>query len=375
MTYQDALDLIFRSFIAAKPFIQGKYDRDVRRPELLLNVAENLGIIPEPEKVLKVTGSKGKGTVARLCAHGLQGHGKVGLIVSPEELDHTDRMSINGQVISKERFVSCFEKIWVAVKEPSAPDYLSPYGLFLLIALQWFKEEGITHYVIETGRGVRYDEGGQIPAHTSVVTSVFLEHAGYLGPSLEEIREDKLSISETSIHTIVGENKAYKTVERPNWYVQCQHLAQQALEVFTGQKLSLPDGPCASFGTKADDQGRQWFYEGLISRESADGRFLKGLIEKHGNDLLFLLSLPDDKDVNGITHLLETMGGRMQHVILTGERGVLSYEQARSLSVTYEGAYDDSAAFREKLDIGVAKVIYFIGTQTFLRLVKQAFFK
>ena len=374
MNYQDALDHIFRSFITAKPFIQGKFDRDVRNPRILLNVAEKLDNLPPADKVLKVTGSKGKGTVARLCAQGLQQYGKTALLVSPEEIDHTDRMSINAQVISKDRFVSCFEKIWSAVPAVKPPEYLSPYGLFLLVALQWFKEEGVDFYVIETGRGVRYDEGGQLPARTAVVTSVFLEHAGYLGPTLDEIRQDKMSISETVRHTVIGEDVTYEPGERPNWYVQCQHLAQQALEKLLDQPVVLPDGRCASFGVKKDEQGRQWFYEGLISKESADERYLARLIETYGEELLFVLSLPDDKDVEGIVGLLDQLGGRTRHVVLSGERGVLSYEKTASFEVCYTGPYDDPACFRDQLDVDAAKVVYFIGTQTFLRLVKQAFF-
>jgi len=59
---------------------------------------------------------------------------------------------------------------------------------------------------------------------------------------------------------------------------------------------------------------------------------------------------------------------------MTGERGVLSYEKARKYTVGYEGSYDDVAAFKSGLEIGNARVVYFIGTQTYLRLVKQAFF-
>ncbi len=374
MNYQDALDLIFRSFIAAKPHIQGKFDRDVRKPEVLLGVAACLEILPDPNKVLKVTGSKGKGTVARLCAQGLKGRGKVGLLVSPEELDHTDRMPINGQPISQDRFVVCFDKIWAAVDEPVVPDYLSPYGLFLLVALQWFHEEEVDYYVIETGRGVRFDEGGQLPAHTGVVTSVFLEHAGYLGPSLDEIRADKLSIKDSCQNTFVGEGVQYSAQDRPNWYVHSQHLAQKALTLFLDETVPLPDGTCASFGRKTDDQGRDWFYEGLIAKESADEQYLEHLIEKYGDNITFFLSLPDDKDIDGIVALLDRLGARTRHVILSGERGVLSYDKAKAFEVSYEGAYDDPVALRKALDTGQARAVYFMGTQTYLRLVKQAFF-
>lgn len=374
MNYKTALDLIFRSFIAAKPYIQGKFDREVRTPHTLLNVAGHLDILPDPERVIKVTGSKGKGTVARLCAHGLLGRGKVGLVVSPEEIDHTDRMQIDGQAISEDRFATCFEKIWDAVEEPEVPQYLSPYGLFLLTALMWFKEEEVEIFVIETGRGVRFDEGGQLSANLGVVTSVFLEHAGYLGPALKDIRSDKLSISETCKQVIVTDDKVYASAGRPAWYAHSQHIAKQALEAFLDEPVTLPDGPCASFGQRMDDYGRTWIYEGLIARDSADETYLQKLINQFGNDLVFYVSLPDDKDIQGVCGLLDELGADVQHIILTGERGVLSYEQASRFTVAYKGAYDNATGLVENLDVGTAKAIYFIGTQTYLRLVKRAFF-
>jgi len=374
MNYQDTLDLIFKSFIAAKPYIQGKFDREVRKPELLLNVARKLDILPSPEKIIKVTGSKGKGTVARLCASRLADYGRVALVVSPEEIDHTDRMQINGVCITQDRFAACFAKVWAAVEEPTAPDYLSPYGLFLLTAFMWFNEEGVDYYVIETGRGVRFDEGGQLHAKTGVVTSVFLEHASYLGPTFEEIYEDKLSIVETCEDLIVGEMQDETDGLMPAWYATCQAIAQQVLETFLDQKIALPDGTCASFGHRTDDAGRLWVYEGMISKDSADEAYLRKLIKTHEGQVQFYVSLPDDKDFTGVCELLDGLDASVNHIILTGERGVLSYEQATRCDVAYKGGFDDVGALQQNLSIPKNHAIYFIGTQTFLRLVKQAYF-
>jgi len=377
MTYQQNLDQIFESFIKAKPFIAGKLDRDVRDPNLLLNIAREHGLIPPASKVIKITGSKGKGTVARLVAHSLKSNHRVGLIISPEEIDHRDRLRLNGQSISETEFIRCFEIVWgmtAAIRHSlTPPAYLSPYGLFLLIGLVWFKSQNVDVFVIETGRGVRFDEGGQIQAKVGVVTSIFNEHAAYLGPSLKEITADKLSISETCQHFIQGKIITNHN-DNPAWYIQSQRTAKHCLEAFLDHSVDLPDADCASFGQKTDHAGRKWFYEGLIARESADIEYLKSIIKDHNDDVLFLISLPDDKDVKGVCAILDQIGGVSKHIVLTGERGFLSYEMARKKDVIYEGPYDAPEELRTRLNIPETSTVYFIGTQTYLRLVKQAFF-
>ncbi|MDV7339951.1 Mur ligase family protein [Terasakiella sp. A23] len=369
MTYTKTLDLIFQSYLRAKPYIAGKFDRDVRDPAILLEVARKFDLLPDPASTIKVTGSKGKGTVARLCAQSLSDHGKTGLVISPEEISHLDRMRINGVSISEKQFIVCFEKIWAAVMVPEPPAYLSPYGLFLLSALQWFKDEGVDYCVLETGRGVKYDEGGQVPTQVGVVTSVFLEHATYLGPSLEEIRADKLSICETCDQVIVAEGTIPAGDVVPGWYAHSQNLAQQAVEALLQKTVVLPDAICGSFG-----QQQNSFYEGMIAAESADMSFLKKLVDRHEGSVCFYVSLPDDKDVKGVCDLLDQLDADVRHIVLRGERGFLSYEEAKSRDVVYSGGYDDVAGLRAGLKFGDHAVRYFIGTQTYLRLIKQAYF-
>jgi len=374
MNYNRALDLIFESYIAVKPLLKGRLDRDVRNPHIILNIARQLDLIPHADKILKITGSKGKGTVARLCAGSLEPLGKVGLIVSPEEIDHSDRMRINGQSISQDRFIACFEKIWAQIQIPSPPDYLSPYGLFLLIALQWFKQENVDLFVVETGRGVRFDEGGQIPAHTGVVTSIFLEHSDYLGPTLDDIRADKLSISETCDHLVIGAHHTDTTdLAYPHWYELARQSATEALRAFCGRAIEIKDVPCASFASRQDNN-RVLMYEGMIARDSADKAFLHRLIQDYNGQVHFYVSLPDDKDFDGIMNLLQQTGAQISQIILSGERGFLSYEKAKQHQIAYQGDFNDVCALKSGLELPKTGLIYFIGTQTYLRLIKRAYF-
>lgn len=381
MTYQDVLDRIFESFLKAKPFLEGRFDRDVRDPERLLNIARNLNLLPPAAKTIIVTGSKGKGSCARLIASGLQqtlSDAKVALMVSPEEFEHTDRIRINAKTISKTDFIYHYEQISNFLFPLEPPAYYSPYGLFLLIALSWFKENACTHYVLETGRGVRFDEGGQIAAEVGVVTSIFLEHAAQIGPTLKEIREDKLSLAENCQHLVIGNQVKGEALRGgaslPSWVFESHRLSNEALGVFL-KRLDVRFTPCPlpSFGCREFKDGLILYYEALIARESADLDFLEALLKRHKGCMAFFVCLPDDKDINGISTALLGLGADVRYLKITGERGIMTYQKTPP-AVIYDGPFNDPHALQKSLDFTGLEAAYFIGPQTFIRLVREAYF-
>jgi dihydrofolate synthase/folylpolyglutamate synthase len=113
----------------------------------------------------------------------------------------------------------------------------------------------------------------------------------------------------------------------------------------------------------------------LIARDSADTDFLNHLVNETDVPVHFFMSLPDDKDFRGVYNLLKATGAPVSQIILTGERGFLCYDTARQHTLAYEGAFDDVAALKNSLKLPAHGIAYFIGTQTFLRLIKRAYFQ
>jgi hypothetical protein len=412
-SYQAALDDIYSTFMAVKHGVKGRFDRDTRQPQRLLSIAGDRNILPPPARTIKVSGSKGKGTTARMAARLLQtpGKTKVGLFVSPEETDHFDRMRINGVAMTADQFVWHYAQLEPQLRRAKAQlqgnDYLSPLGIFLLIALDWFKRERVDYFVLETGRGVLHDEVGQIQAEVGVLTSIMLEHADKLGPDLGDIARDKLSICDTCQTIIASENvgraaRHYAPTRLPTlWIIKPPRpLADPAMPqwLYTNADLAtaavchligheLRDEPLdltdvsASFGCRTIAH-HTFTFEGLIHTDSLDSALLDQW-QHDGVPTDVVASFPDDKDREQLLAAFAQRGWPITECVLTGTRGYLDYRRTdtdpKANRVSF--AFDDAAGFAAWLHArriatgsaaGGPSRTYLAGTQTYIRLVRNA---
>jgi hypothetical protein len=403
-SYQAALNDIYATFMRVKHLNKGRFDRDARQPQRLLAIANERMIVPPQARVIKVAGSKGKGTTARIAIRILQTDlpdKKIGLFVSPEEDDHFDRMRINGVAMTPDQFVRHYSRLKPRLLNAEAdlqgPDYLSPLGIFLLIALDWFDAEHVDYCVLETGRGVAHDEVGQIQSAVGILTSIMLEHADKLGPALADIARDKLSLCQTStivvappqvaataqqmvnLEAIVPESFARNDL--PHWLNLNNDLARAGVRHLLGR--ATPSVPLtdwrdvsASFGIHTINS-HVFVFEGLIHTDSLDEAMLDHW--RHGNlPTTVVASFPDDKDRTQLLAAFKARGWPITECILTGTRGYLDYMHTAAdnapTCVTF--AYDNVAGFAAWLGARAASQepgrTYLVGTQTYLRLVRKA---
>ncbi|MCT4654747.1 MAG: hypothetical protein N4A65_02935 [Cohaesibacter sp.] len=412
--FNDVLDAIYASFMKVKGAVAGKLDRDVRDPHIILSLAQKLDLLPDPERIIRVTGSKGKGTTSRMIAQILQEEsGKdVALFVSPEEVDHNDRMRINGQPASRQAFIEHFKSLEPHLRKAEADlgpnQYLSPSGLFLLIALSWFKQQKAELYVIETGRGAAFDEVGNLPSHLAVITSILFEHPANLGPELKDIAANKLAIGLSSDHVIADQTiadwndrleifapeKLIKPEEQgctkeadllPAWFAHDEALAKAAVVTFLKRSLQKDHdvrAASAAFGVIQGEEATRagmpaLYFDACIALASLDQPLLHRLA-KEGN-LVVVASLPDDKECNALrTFFTKELKARYAEIALSGTRGYLHYDDAKQAGhciadIHYEDIEALRAIHQDLTEKYSAQTIYYLGTQTFIRLVKVAF--
>jgi len=187
-SYQESLDFIY-SFVdfSMKRHVDDshhffKLDRMRKFAELLDNPQDNYPSI-------HVTGTKGKGSVASLCASALQAAGyKVGLYTSPHLQEFTERIQINGMEIDKAELVALVNRVRPLTQQ--VPE-ITTFELTTALGFLYFAEQQVDIAVIEVGLGGRLDATNIINPLVSVITPISYDHRAVLGDTLTEIAYEK----------------------------------------------------------------------------------------------------------------------------------------------------------------------------------------
>jgi dihydrofolate synthase/folylpolyglutamate synthase len=169
-----------------------------------------LGDPQDAYKTVHVGGTSGKGSTATMIAAALTASGlRSGLHVKPHLHAMTERASIDGVAISRERFAQLLGEMMPALDrtndEHGRPTY---YETLLALAFTYFAREGADVAVIEVGIGGRLDGTNVLLPEVSVITSVGYDHMDILGDTIEAIAAEKAGIAKADVPLVLG-------VERP----------------------------------------------------------------------------------------------------------------------------------------------------------------
>lgn len=172
-----------------------EYDFDLER---FRSVVSGAGVDFSGLRIVHVAGSKGKGTVCHLISELLKREGKtVGLFTSPHLRDVRERIRVNGEMISRERFGEYVGEV-VGLE-------VTYFEALTLVALKYFVDEGVEFAVLEVGLGGRLDSTNIVTPELTILTAVEMEHVGVLGESLSEILDEKLGIVKEGVPLLVGD--------------------------------------------------------------------------------------------------------------------------------------------------------------------------
>lgn len=156
-------------------------------------------LLDSTREYVVVTGSRGKGSVTSISAKLLESLGHtVGMVTSPHLVHWNERIRINGAMIPTNDFLRILTSLQPLIDDITSgltdTQYLSPQGVFLAIALQWFNENNVNVAVLEVGRGGRFDDISVVPNKLAVFAPIMLEHTSLLGGTLERIAWHKAGI-------------------------------------------------------------------------------------------------------------------------------------------------------------------------------------
>jgi dihydrofolate synthase/folylpolyglutamate synthase len=160
---------------------------------------------PETEyPVIHLTGTNGKTSVARMTSMLLETTGlSVGSYTSPHLAAVNERIVWNGAPIPDDDLDELL--VTVAAVEELLPDAPSYFEILTAAALRWFGDIAVDVAVVEVGLGGTGDATNVVDAAVAVVTNVSMDHAQYIGPTLEDIAAEKAGIVEPTSALVLGE--------------------------------------------------------------------------------------------------------------------------------------------------------------------------
>lgn len=203
-------------------------------------------LLGNPEKtypIIHVTGTNGKGSTIAFMRELFVAHGKkVGTFTSPHIVSIHDRICINGQPIADADFIRLAEQVNEMEKTLlQTYDQLSFFELLTLIALLYFKEQGVDLVLLEVGIGGLLDTTNVVTGEIAVITSIGLDHQETLGDSLEEIAKQKAGIFKAGKQAVIAKLA-------PEAELVCQNTARElAVELYqAGRDFTLNAGDFSS---------------------------------------------------------------------------------------------------------------------------------
>ena len=173
-------------------------------------VVERLGRPDRAYPIVHIAGTNGKGSTAAFLEAILREAGfRTGLNTSPHLERINERIRINGEEISDEKFAEVFTRIHGVIEELLAEGKLRAHPTYFecvtALALEAFARERVEFAVIEVGLGGRLDATNIVAPLVSVITRIDFDHENYLGHSLQEISVEKAGILKYQVPAVVAE--------------------------------------------------------------------------------------------------------------------------------------------------------------------------
>jgi dihydrofolate synthase / folylpolyglutamate synthase len=200
MNYRETLDFLFSSLPMFQRTGGAAYKANLDNTIALDTVLDH----PHRRfKTVHVAGTNGKGSVSHMLASILQEAGyKTGLYTSPHLVDFRERIRINGLMIGEVEVVDFVCRIRKEI-ERIQPSF---FEMTVAMAFDHFAREEVDIAIIETGMGGRLDSTNIITPLLSLITSIAMDHAEFLGDTEVLIAREKGGIIKPGVPVIIGPN-------------------------------------------------------------------------------------------------------------------------------------------------------------------------
>lgn len=168
--------------------------------------------LDHPERkfdTIHVVGTNGKSSTVRMTAAILRRHGlRVGAYLSPHLVTFSERIRIDDDDLEPSAFAAAVARAKHAAelvdRSLTDGDRVTQFEALTAAAYDELARRKVETAVIEAGLGGRYDATNVIPSKVQILTSVGLEHTRWLGPTIDDIAQEKLDVVQPGGVLVVG---------------------------------------------------------------------------------------------------------------------------------------------------------------------------
>ena len=201
------LDGIYAAIMARAP----EHDID---PTLdrVHKVCELLGDPQKAYRVVHLTGTNGKTSTSRMLDSLVREHGlRTGRFTSPHLTSVTERIAIDGEPVSAERFIEVWRDVepYVAMvdeqSEAAGGPRLSFFEVLTVMAFAAFADAPVDVAIIEVGMGGAWDSTNVADGEIAIITPVSVDHERWLGHTIVEIASQKAGIIKEGATVVLAE--------------------------------------------------------------------------------------------------------------------------------------------------------------------------
>ena len=202
--YEEALDYLY-AFINLEHKTLDRYHASKMDPDRPRRLLAQIGDPQHRYPTVHIAGTKGKGSVAAMCASALRAAGlKVGLYTSPHLRDFRERIRILTPADAQGNIPKADLVRELAALRPHVEQFpgITWFEIVTAIAFSHFAAQEVDIAVIEVGLGGRLDATNVVLPLVSAITSLSLDHMSLLGDTLAEIAYEKGGIIKPGVPVV-----------------------------------------------------------------------------------------------------------------------------------------------------------------------------
>jgi dihydrofolate synthase/folylpolyglutamate synthase len=183
----------------------------------LSRISALMELLGDPQRsfpVIQVAGTNGKGSTAIMIETLLRAAGlRTGRFASPHLSDVRERITIDGEPVSEERFDEVWRDVepYVAMVDEQLHDGVAMTFFEVITGMAYaaFADAPVDVAVMEVGLGGRWDATSVADAQVAVVAPIGLDHTHILGDTIEQIAGEKAGIIKPgSVAVLAGQDPA-----------------------------------------------------------------------------------------------------------------------------------------------------------------------